>query len=54
MFLERCQNIRVEMLRQGAAVAVCDDVHGLQMIECRLIGPFAAKGVVNIADIQNF
>ena len=41
------------MLRLGAAIAVRDDVHGLQMVECRLVGPLASKGVVDVANIQN-
>ncbi len=41
------------MLRPDAAIAVRDDLHGLGMVECGLVGSFAAQRVANVADIHD-
>ena len=50
---EGFKNRRIKILRLTAAITLRDGVHGLPMVECRLIRPLAAKRIIDVADIHD-
>jgi len=51
--LEGGQDLRVEMLRLGAAIALSDDVVSLVVTEGRLVGPLTAQSIILIDQVED-